>query len=455
MRQKYNSRFFIFSALMLSIFQWACNLEETNINPNDPTDVPLEVLLPPALASGATVMAEDAAVYAGIFCNYFTGVDNQALPVEGYLLDESFNMNPLWQDFYTTPLITFKVIIEKAEAEKSPHYAGIARTMQAMVLGTAAALWGDIPYTQAFQGGENLSPKYDTQEFLYGEIQDLLDQAIVDLSESTSVFSPGTDDVIYEGNLTNWKKAAYALKARFHMHLIKRDNNAPQLALDAINNAFQSTEEELVFPYGFNEADQNTWYLYFQNTPYIQVDDYFYDLLNGVNDPRRNFMIKSSFGIRRVGPYYAGEFSSVPLISFSEILFLKAEATLRTGGTDAEQLLQNAMSIHLGQVTDGTITQDSIDKFIAKVATFSGDYESNLSILMTQKFISHFTHIEGWTDYRRTGYPELTPNPNGDHPQNPGGLIPRRFIYPQNERLFNASFPVGNPNLQDRFWWDE
>ena len=430
----------------------SCELEETNINPNDPLDVPMELLLPPAQEAMVEVSSENAAVFAGIFAQYFIGVDNQAVPVEAYLLDESFNMNPVWSDFYVTPLNTFNQIINKATEEGSPHYSGIAKIQMAYTMGLATSLWGDIPFSEAFSGASNLNPTYDSQESIYASIQSMLDEAIEDLNAAESVFSPGNDDLFFNGNLESWKMVAYGLKARFHMHLIKKDGNASQKAIDALENTFTSTTEELKYTYGFTAADQNPWFTYFQSTPYVEVDDFFKDLIT--SDPRRDHLIKTVFGISRVGDFYAGEFASVPLLSYSEILFLRAEALHRSGGAGSEDALQLAMTTHIEQVTNGDISADSIQNFIQEVAVFSGDFETDLELILNQKYISHFTQIEGWTDYRRTGYPELPINTGGTNPQNPNGEIPRRFIYPQNERLYNGSFPAQNPNLQDRFWWD-
>ncbi len=444
-----------YSFFLLLLVLSSCDLEETNINPNDPLDVPVELLLPPALEAATGEMAEDAAVYAGIFSQYFTGVDNQALPVERYLLDESFNMNPLWQDFYNTPLSTFDQIIQQAEAADAPHYVGVAKIMQAFTIGTVTSLWGDVPFSTAFSGSDNLNPGYDQQDDIYVAIQRLLDEGINDLSEAESVFSPGADDVIYNGDLGQWIKAAYAFKARFLMHIIKQRPEAASLALEAIEQAFLSSEDDLIFTFGFNEAEQNPWYIYFQNTPYVEVDDYFVDLLDGQEDPRKSQLIKRSFGVNRVGPYLADEFAPIRVISYVEMKFLEAEARLRSGEGDAEASLQDAMREHLLLATTDEITADSIEQFISLHASLSGDFENDLEAIITQKYISQFTHIESWTDYRRTGYPVLPVNADGEHPQNPGGDIPRRFIYPQNERLFNTNFPESNPNLQDRFWWDE
>lgn len=443
---------YLFLSLACSL--WACNLAETNLNPNDPLDVPVEVLLPPALEAAATEMAEDAAVYAGIFAQYFTGVDNQAAPVERYLLDESFNMNPLWQDFYTTPLLTFSRIIEKAEASQSPHYAGLARVMMAFTLGTVSSLWGDVPYREAFQGSAHPAPAFDPQAQVYAEVQALLDQAIEELAAPASVFSPEADDVIYQGDRERWREVAYALKARFYLHTVRRDPEAPAKALAALAQTFASPATEMVYPFGFTAAEQNPWFLYFRNTPYVQVDQDFVDLLTVQADPRRPRLVRRSFGLNRVGDHYAGEFATLPLVTYAETQFLLAEARLRTGQGDAGAALQAGIRAHVTEVLGDDITPDSLDAFVARVGRLSGDPAADLETIITQKYISHFTQIEGWTDYRRTGFPQLQPNPEGDNPQNPGGAIPRRFIYPQNERLFNANFPASNPNLQDRFWWD-
>lgn len=432
----------------------ACELEEVNINPNDPVDVPMRVLLPKTMESTAENMSGEAAVISGIFAQYFKGVDNRALTVESYLLDESFNMNPLWQDFYNGPLNVLSIIIRKAEEEGAAHYAGVAKVLMALNLGTASSLWGDIPYAQAFQGGAEFNPAYDGQSDVYAAVLRLLDEAVLDL-QAESTLSPGDDDVIYQGDRQRWQRAAYALQARFLMHTLKANPESVNLALAAFEKAFQSPADELVYPYGFTEAELNPWFLYFSNTPYVEVDPYFSNLLTELDDPRRPALIRRSFGIERVGNYYASNNSPVPLMTYADLKILQAEALLRAQQvSEAEAALQEGVRTHLTQVVP-SISEAEITAYLDAQATLDGDAQAQLRTVLQQLYIVHYTQIEGWTDYRRTGFPELTPNEGGDNPQNPGGAIPRRFIYPQNERLFNNNFPASNPNLQDRFWWDQ
>lgn len=443
------------SVVILALFFLgsACELEETNINPNDPTDVPVSVLLPGAQEETAELMAEEAAVIAGIFCQYFVGVDNRATTVEAYLLDESFNMNPIWQDFYNGPLNVLSTIIEQAEAEGARHYAGLAKVLLALNLGTVSSLWGDVPYQDAFDPERTLSPAYDPQEAVYSQLQQLLDEAIEDLNAESSI-SPGDDDVIYQGDLARWERTAYALKARFFMHTIKRDGQAAEKALENISKGFQAVGDGLVYPFGFTEAELNPWYQYFRNTPYIEVDPYFSELLEDLEDPRKDAYIRRSFGIERVGSYFASEGSPVPIMTYADQKMLEAEALLRTGQAGAEAALQAGVRAHIQEVTGG-IAENELQAYLDNHASLSGSQEEQLRIIVLQQYIAHYTQVEGWTDFRRTGYPELQPNEGGDNPQNPGGAIPRRFVYPQNESLYNENFPAEKPNLQDRFWWDQ
>jgi len=121
----------------------------------------------------------------------------------------------------------------------------------------------------------------------------------------------------------------------------------------------------------------------------------------------------------------------------------------------AQDALQEGVRASIKKITGTATTDATIDAYIVRNATLTGDYNSDLQKIMIQKYIAMFSSIESWTDYRRTGIPQLVPNVNGDHNQNPGGAIPRRFNYPQTERLYNQNFPEYLPNLQDRMWLDK
>jgi hypothetical protein len=427
----------------------SCDLEETNINPNDPIDVPVETLLPPAQQRIGEIMAGDAAVIAGIFNQYFIGFEALVQPIEKYVVDNDFFIRPIWSDFYVTVFPTLDIIIQKAEEQDLPHYEGVGKTLMALTVGTATSLWGDIPFSEGFEGPEILRPVYDSQDDIYEDLQQLLDDAIADFDRVEGTIS-SSDDLLLNWDIDNWKKVAYTLKARYYMHTIKRDADAPSKALTALAKGIQSSSEDLV--YSYNEQEFNPWFRYIQATPNIRIDDFFLDLID--DDPREKAMVKSTFGEKNLGPYYASEFSLLALVSYVEAKLLEAEALVRTQQSGAQEALDEAVQIHI-ETLEPEATEQEINDYLAANTILSGDQDANLEIILTQKYIAQFTTIEGWSDFRRTGFPELNPNPEGNSPQNPNGEIPRRFPYPLNEELYNPNVPSPIPTLRDRFWWDQ
>ena len=449
-----NAIYSILAVLVLS----ACNLEEINENPNVPKEVPLSTLLPPAQKTLTDVQGRELFQYTNIFSQHMEGVDNQPLLIENYQPDELFVGN-VWSDIYVGSLVNLKIIIDRADSEGSPHYAGVARILQVQALGFLTDVWGNVPFTQGAQGSEFPDPEYDEQEFLYDRMQSILDRAIMDLGAETSVFSPGADDVMYGGDLQSWVATAHLLKARYYMHTTKQNTTAAEDAVIALNSALSSQEKDWEYPYLGTGTDVNPLNSFFSITPYAEADPQFVQLMEDLGDPRIDYsfeVIPFTGGRRRPSDYFAGPSAPVELAGYLEQLYLLAEARLRTGDTQgAETALQEAIELSMEELSGGEITQEEADTYIADHGTLNGSFEADLETIITQKYIALFTTPEPWTDYRRTGYPNLVPNDNGATASNPSGEIPRRLIYPQSERLRNQNFPSPAPNMQDRFWWDE
>jgi hypothetical protein len=429
----------------------ACQLEEINVNPNDPRDVPMSTLLPAAQQSVARVHSGDAALIASIFSNYLTGFDALVQPLERYVVDNDFFMRPVWRDFYTIAMPTLGIIIDKADASNSPHYGGVGRVLQALCLGTATSVWGDIPFSEAFQGSANLTPEYDAQAMLYEQIQALLEEAIRNFEEPESVFRPGEDDLFFGGDILRWRAVAHTLRARYWLHTVKRDAQAAQKALEALADGIGSTQGELAYP--ATNQEFNPWYRYVQSTPNVRIDPSYSALMQG--DPRRPFHIRSVFGELNLGTFYAGQFQPLLLCTWHEQNFLLAEVLVRTGQPGAQEALQEAIRTHMLRVSGNAIDAGIIQDYLDDKAALSGGTQADLAVVMREKYKASFLSIEGWTDFRRTGLPALQAKPDGVNPQNPNGEIPRRLPYPLNEILYNPNTPSPDPTMQDRFWWDE
>ncbi len=458
-----SSTYFILATLLLGsiLLTSSCELEEANINPNNPSEVPANVLLPFNESRLARLMGSTPQVMAGIFMQYYEGIDNHPSQVQLYIINEALYVDWDWNDYYDSPMINLKQMIDVAEKDGSYHYAGIGKIMMALCLGNVSSLWGDVPYSEALSGAEISSPVFDSQESIYETIQDLLDQGIADLEQEYTGLKPTTDDIIFGGNITKWKKTAYALKARYFLHLTKRSGelgyDPGQEILSVIDRAISASDEDMEFPFGYSAAEYNPFYSY-TLLNYILPNNSFTGLMSALNDPRKDFLYTKKFGVATLnGSYFTSTNSPVHMITYHELKFIETEARLRMDEDDplAETAFREAIRASIEKISSGTLDTSVVNTYLNTHAVLQGSFDDKLKNLMRQKYIALFSSIESWTDFRRTGYPELTPNEGGDHNQNPGGAIPRRLAYPQTERLYNQNFPTYLPNLQDRFWWDQ
>ncbi|RIJ42994.1 SusD/RagB family nutrient-binding outer membrane lipoprotein [Pontibacter oryzae] len=434
----------------------SCDLDETNINPDNPEEVPSRVLLSSAEAGFAYSLGGDMGRYANVITQHLAGIGRQHLVIGRNQITEN-DVNNAWR-FNLYPIMqNLRIIIDQANESNSPHFSGAAKVMLASVLGVTTDAWGAIPYTDAFQGIENFNPTYDSQEEIYGIIQGLLDEAIVELQATESVNTLGSTDLIYRGNLANWVKAAYTLKARYYNHLSNvSPQESAQQALNALTNGFTSNAENMQFVFGSAETEANPYYQFNDQRGDVVMAEYFTDLLEDNNDPRlMQFVtpLDGSFegatsGVAEdgssMGPYYASINSPVPFITYPEALFIKAEAHLRLGqNTEAAAAYNDAVKASLRNVTGS----DDYPAFVLANASATA-LTISLEQIMTQKYIAMFSTFETWVDVRRTGLPSIP------MAQNALGPVPLRFPYPQSERTFNAS-NVPDVTLTTPLYWDE
>jgi hypothetical protein len=81
-----------------------------------------------------------------------------------------------------------------------------------------------------------------------------------------------------------------------------------------------------------------------------------------------------------------------------------------------------------------------------------------LKLINTQYWIASFSNgVESWANFRRSGFPTLTPNPT--NPLGGDGFV-KRFTYPVSEQGVNkanydaAKASIGGDNLVTRVFWD-
>lgn len=438
---------------------------DVNKDPNNPTTVQESLILSPVelqLSSnvyGSSGIACIAQEYLQVMAL------NQVAPNSGSYLMYNSDMDGDWTSIYVKVLNSLVNLNKLATTNGKTNYSGIAKILTAYSLGTATDLWGDIPYTQAFNGIANLTPKYDSQQSIYTQMQSLLDAGIADIKKNSPV-TPGSDDYFYSGDMSKWLKLAYTLKARYYMHLSKAPGNTAaaqaQLALTALQNGMASNDDDLKMPYTGAAGGENPWQQNFLSTSTYVLGDTFVNGLIARNDPRLTKMVAPSTlnglytgrqnGLTEIGDltsysipadFYAGAGANDYMVNYSEALFLKAEATLITSGyTAAAPFYVAGVQSHMTKL--GVSASDANTYLASRTLTSA----NALQLIMEEKQLADFLSLENYNDWRRTGYPVLKTVINPSVPS-----IPRRVLYPQVEITSNPQ-PQQTAKLTDRLWWD-
>ena len=422
-------------------------LEDYKLDQNRPSDVSMEVLLPSAQAAYGMTQGDVLPRLTSIFMQQMTGTDRQSLAHNRYAQIGEGDFNTPWNNSYAGGLYDLKLIEDKAEAAGASAYVGVAKIMTAMYLGVLTDHFGDIPYTDALQGADNLKATFDSQADIYTAIFTLLSEGKDALAQPSSV-TPGGDDLIHGGDLAAWAATADGLRARHLNHLSKTSqyNAANVIAAcdDALNAGVYCT-------IGFEAAlNQNPWYQFtvIDRAGYISQFGTMYDMMEASSDPRIN-LYRSADSLTM--PAYGDATSALPIVTPFEIMFVKAEAQLAGSASDARATLEAAIESHMAWL--GVDAGDIATYVAALPAT------TDLELIMNEKYVAMFSSSESWTDWRRTGFPTLSAPADA----NLSGL-PRRMPYPEGEYLYNAdNVPMPLTSSPDdkfgvtttyRLWWD-
>jgi hypothetical protein len=477
---------------MVSLFLTNCSLDiNTDPNETDNDKLKLKDILPVAIyytAESQYNIAYSFSQYSQHLASYFSGgVDTHG----------QTTLASAWVTIYLKGLSTLKNLEAKANEENALHYRGVAKVLIALNLGMATDSWGDVPYSDAFKPSEpgGLTPEYDTQQVIYTTIQTLLGEAITDLQATdASAFQPGTDDLVYGGNLDNWIATAYTLRARYAIHLTKKEGvTAATNALSYLASAYGSNGGD--FQLEYNDRNFNPWYanvVLAINTGNftVLVSDQLVSLMNGTAYAYTNVAIDPRLPeICTIGEddteyiggvngtagsgantdlgennFYTGMKSPIVLVSYAEAKFIEAEAQFLANGGTATSIGTNAAG-YAAYIEGITANMDKLEAntdsstlYLSDPLVDVGMANLTMELIMKEKFIAMFLNPESFTDYRRY---DFDPNVfNGlelpeDHDPDIGGLWVRRANYPSSEFSRNGdNVEAVAEDISVPVWWD-
>ncbi|GAB3912662.1 SusD/RagB family nutrient-binding outer membrane lipoprotein [Mucilaginibacter boryungensis] len=487
-----HTKYSLITATICCVLSASCKKAlDINTDPNklSPEQATINNLLP----SGEQYLASafyGASRYGIFYTQQLAGNASYAANIDSY---NPYGFDELWSSAYLSAMPNYKDIFTRADAAGAPQYAGIARLMMALTLMQSTDVWGDVPYKEAFQGTANITPHYDTMQDIYNtSLLDLLNKAIDNLNQPIPALASlkvGTTDLIYAGDITKWKKAAYAARARYYLHLAKKTAADYQLAINDVNNSFTDAADlnganDLQLKY--NTTQQNPWFTNVSNVAatsrYVRPSNYLVNLMNGdataglypgLLDPRLPKLVdnggKPTYIGRPVGTqdneqganlanvditsntYYGQNISPLPIITYAEIQFIKAEAYFNLNDKP------NAYTAYLngikGNMTKLGVTTTDMNTYVNNPLISKGAANLTLSDIMLQKYIALFLQMETWTDMRRYQY-DTSIYKNLTKPFRnllPGGPWVQRGNYSNSEFGVNPNVPK-NLDQTTKLW---
>ncbi|MFT4031093.1 MAG: SusD/RagB family nutrient-binding outer membrane lipoprotein [Siphonobacter sp.] len=445
--------------------------DETEIssNPNAVTDVEVTTLLSGTLL-GVGMLHEDTDVrIASIFAGELNGLSRQHQGYAQYIVS---SQNFTWTTLYPVAGQA-RLIQTKADELGDQWLKGVGQVLEALVIAKATDLYGDVPYSQAFDDVTYPTPVFDAQADVYAELQSTLDDAITNLSASTGL-SFSAQDFFYQGDVDKWKAAAYTLKARLYLHL-----GNYSAAIESAKNGISSTSGDALVPHGSSQdTDINLNYGFFainrtgdtgfdgaylptlmqsridsDNTKTDETalyNHYFYVgyVSTGTLDPN---VVDGAFT----------EDAPHPILTYYENQLILAEAYART--SDNASALEALNSVRTGLAsgyingktfssTDRLYTAYTLSDFdvsgLANPKNYSSVQSALLYEIISQRYIVLLMQYEAFNDVRRLAY--ATPVIQLDITPYTGTSLPSRFIYPQEEINTNPNVPNPVPDQWEK-----
>ncbi len=460
---------------------------DVNEDPNAPETVRMELVLAGMIVHHTSDLAE---YHIGSWTSQWMNQYAYNGDRYGYSQRHRYEMTAIDSDEVWTrlyPVVGRDAVnmIKETDQTGETTYRGIAKLLLAWKGMQLTDLYGPIPWSKAFNT-EDRDPEYDTQQAVYADLHSLVEDAVTDLGTpptDPAARRPGTNDLLFAGDMAKWVKLGRMLQARMHLRLAYAPGeNTPQraqAALTALSQGFTSNADnaQVTFPGGdgarqplYGGGDQEGKYGDGDWDHNNRASHFFIELLKGRNDPRLPILFNPALRDGQFRGHVVGEpavhDSTVSLISinvwretnsypwflYEEGKFIEAEARLIVSGAAAADAPYRA-GIRANMERRG-VASAAIDAYLAALPPLSS-VAKPLEAIITQKYIADFLLGEAYNDWRRTGYPVLPVVANQPYlPQ-----IPQRFRTPAVEVTYNAqsvldtAIPQGLDGMLTKVWW--
>jgi hypothetical protein len=458
---------------------------DINTDPDTSQEPSVSSVLPPILASIPYGIQRDAVYVAKYVQNWNTYATANADVYDrhGYSFSGG-TMAFTWQMTYQMFGMNLNYLIEKSEKTKEYDYTAVGLALKAWSFQHTTDYNSDIPFYDAFNEGK-LTFRYDPQDVIYKAVDSMCRRALVyvDLAKAMPVSKLAKGDYSFNGNIDRWRKFIYGMLARNWNHLSNKATYNADSVLKYVDNAMTSVDDDFCVPFDATNNDNSNYLGTFRdNMGTVRQSNFIVRLLDGSalagaqtfqnRDPRIVHMLSASSdttngngGYRGVDPgigdpnstattlanqrkrvsiaYADSTYASpnpgvfvengkylyknkapMPVMSYTEMCFIAAEAYMRKNNkTAAYTAYINGIKAHFdfinrnyssirGAVSifnGSAITTTARDKYLASANVPQTSATLTLSDIMMQKYIALWAwgFFETWVDLRRFHYIDL------------------------------------------------
>ncbi len=452
---------------------------DINNNPNQVTAATPVLVLPAALSSSGTYFSTNF-TFLNLWMGYWNWSGNYSIGTsdKNYQFTSNFGTG-IWDNAYII-LKNYDYIEKQGATLQQPLLQGMAKIMKALHFHILVDTYGNIPYTQALQGLSSAQPTYDDAKTVYEDLFKQIDAALTLFNDADklaaqggTVLNPGTNDIMFKGDIAKWRRFANTIKLRMLLRQSeKADRQAFVQAQLAVLKAspygfLKSGENAAVNPGYVNSAGQQSpffgTYGYQVNNQPIEAyninrgNKYGITFYQSTNDPRLARFYTPVTGTTFNGTFFGtiaplvnsqvsgigpGLLNNVNqpayILTSHEAFFLQAEAAQRGWiAGDPKTVYQSAITESF--VNLGLTAADAVTYYSQATANVGWDASTDkIQAIITQKWASlnGWSPYEAWSDYRRLGVPNV---PISQDPSTSVKQIPVRLFYPQSEFNYNSA----------------
>ncbi len=467
----------IILGVLIILLQGCDDFLDVNENPNYPKEVEDYLILPSAQASVANVFSADYGLLGSFWSQHWVqnNTSSQYKTYETYTFSNNSGVvDRSYRELFIGGLADNEILHVKAKEEENWGLYLMTSTLKAFTFQYLVDLYGNVPYTEAFQGDiGNFNPVIDGGESIYTNIYELLNEALSkDISDFVKSNYSGYD-LFFKADMTSWTRFANTLKLRIllRQYAAKESWAATEIASLLNSGEFLTSNVALT---NFEDADSKSNPLYesdqrkLNTSNNIRANATFTSYLKSNSDPRLSVlfdsvgddlvgMITGSYEVpstrfeapNSVSKPHLTPTMPVYLMTVAETELLLAEAYLRAGNT-AEAKAHYEAGVRSSFSRMGVSSGDLLDDGKAYAFPSSG-FDAQLEAIIMQKWVDAADGqrgIESFIDWVRTGYPKVSEVsssiPEGLESDLPAGYEPGTLIYSK-KGTTGGKFPVRLP----------